>query len=198
MTQKKIFELQERIACFSDQGAFRQLFEHYYYRLFQFAASIVKEKEAAEEIVEDLFIGLWNKRAAMAGISNLSVYLYVSIRNHSLNYISRQPRMKMVDPDQLDVICGELVPTPEDLMVASELLQQVNHAVHQLPPKARIVYKLVKEDGLSYREVGKVLNISPRTVENHIAAAIKKITASLQINFSSLQSDTVQTDAFRQ
>lgn len=188
MTRKEIFELQEQIAGFSDQLAFKQLFEHYYYRLFQFAASIVKDKEIAEEIVEDLFIRLWDKRFTLHNISNLDVYLYVAIRNHGFNHVSRRAPLKTIDPDQLDVICGELVPTPEDLMVASELLQQVNRAVHQLPPRARIVYKLVKEDGLSYKEVAKVLGISPRTVENHIAAAIKKITASLQVDFSAVRS----------
>ena len=72
-------------------------------------------------------------------------------------------------------------------MIASELLQQVNRAVRELPPKCRIVYKLVKEEGLTYKEVAEVLDISPRTVENHIAVAVRKIGASLNIDFSAYQ-----------
>jgi RNA polymerase sigma-70 factor (ECF subfamily) len=59
----------------------------------------------------------------------------------------------------------------------------VNKSIHELPPKCRIVYKMVKENGLSYKEVGEILNISPRTVENHIAAAIKKLASLLDADF---------------
>ncbi|HTN08742.1 RNA polymerase sigma-70 factor [Agriterribacter sp.] len=184
MTGKEIFALQEQVAFFNDQQAFKQLFRHYYTGLFQFAAAIVKVKEVAEEIVGDVFVKIWNKRSTIANISNLSVYLYVSVKNQCLNYVSRQGDASIMDLNQLDVICGELVPNPEDLMVASELLQLINKSIHELPPRCRIVYKLVKEDGLTYKEVAEVLNISPRTVENHIAVAVRKIAASLNIDFS--------------
>ena len=185
MTGKEIFALQERVALFNDQHAFRQLFRHYYTGLFQFAVSIVKLKEPAEEIVGDLFVAIWNKRSSVTNISNLKVYLYISVKNRCLNYISRKADIRSIDPDQLDMACGELVAGPEDLIVASELLQSVNKAVRELPPKCRVVYKLVKEDGLAYKEVAEVLNISSRTVENHIATAVRKIAAALNIDFSS-------------
>ncbi len=184
MTGKEILALQEQVAFFNDQQAFRQLFRHFYTGLFQFAASMVKVKEVAEEIVEDVFVKIWNKRSTINNISNLRVYLYVSVKNQCLNYINRQGDTCVMDLNQLDVICSELVPNPEDLMVASELLQLANKAIHELPPRCRIVYKLVKEDGLTYKEVAEVLNISPRTVENHIAVAVRKIAASLNIDFS--------------
>lgn len=190
MTGKEIFALQEQVAFYNDQQAFKQLFRHYYTGLFQFAASIVKVKEVAEEIVEDVFVKIWNKRSTISNISNLRVYLYVSVKNHCLNYVTRQGDAGIMDLNQLDVICRELVPNPEDLMVASELLQLINKAIHELPPRCRIVYKLVKEDGLTYKEVAEVLNISPRTVENHIAVAVRKIAASLRIDFSAYHKTT--------
>ena len=187
MTGKEIFALQERVALFNDQHAFRQLFRYYYTGLFRFAVSIVKLKEPAEEIIGDLFVAIWNKRPAITNISNLKVYLYISVKNRCLNYISRKADIKSVDPDQMDIVCSELVADPEDLIVASELLQSVNKAIRDLPPRCRVVYKLVKEDGLAYKEVAEVLNISERTVENHIAAAVRKIAASLNIDFSAHQ-----------
>ncbi len=185
MTGKEIIALQERIALFNDQNAFRQLFRHYYTGLLRFAISIVKVKEAAEEIVEDLFVAVWNKRSAITGISNLRVYLYIAVKNHCLNYIRRNSDIRIIDLDQLDVGCTTPVHNPEDIMVASELQQLINKAIHELPPKCRIVYKLVKEDGLNYKDVAEVLDISPRTVENHIASAVRKIAAALDIDLSS-------------
>jgi RNA polymerase sigma-70 factor (family 1) len=185
MTEKEIYALQQQVALFNDQQAFQRLFKHHFTGLFQFAASIVKIKEAAEEIVEDVFVKLWNRRATLPEINNFKVYLYVSVKNLCLNYVNRQGNNRVLDMDQLDVVCTELVPNPEDLMVASELLQMVNKAIYELPPKCRIVYKLVKEDGLQYKEVAEILNISPRTVENHIAVAVKKIAAVVNVDFPS-------------
>lgn len=187
MTGKEIFALQERVALFDDQDAFRQLFRYYYTGLFRFAVSIVKAKEPAEEIVGDLFVAIWNKRSAITAISNFKIYLYIAVKNRCINYNSRKADIPVIDPEQLDVAYGQLVFNPEDLMIASELLQQVNRAVRELPPKCRIVYKLVKEEGLTYKEVAEVLDISPRTVENHIAVAVRKIAASLNIDFSAYQ-----------
>lgn len=183
MNDKEIHALQEQVALFDDQHAFKILFKHYYTTLFQFAVSIVKVRESAEEIVEDVFIKVWNKRKNLTEIANLRLYLYVSVKNHCLNHVTRRGNTAEIDLDQLDVVCAELVPNPEDLLVASELLQRVNKSIHELPPKCRIVYKMVKENGLSYKEVGEILNISPRTVENHIAAAIKKIASVLDVDF---------------
>lgn len=183
MHDKEIQALQEKVALFDDQCAFRILFRHYYTALFQFAVSIVKMRETAEEIVEDVFIKVWDKRKRMTEIANLRLYLYVSVKNHCLNYVTRRGTTTEIDLDQLDVVCAELVPSPEDLLVASELLQKLNKSIHELSPKCRIVYKMVKENGLSYKEVGKILNISPRTVENHIAAAIKKLASVLDADF---------------
>lgn len=185
MTGENTSILQQKIACNDDQQAFQLLFKQYYQGLLQFAASIVKVKEVAEEMVEDIFVKIWNNRAGLNSISNLRVYLYVALRNHCINYVKRNTSRNDVSLDNLDVVCGELVPNPEDLMVVSEMLQMVNRTIHDLPPKCRMVYKLVKEDGLMYKEVAEILSISPRTVENHIALAIKKIAEALTINFPS-------------
>ncbi|MFT3948518.1 MAG: RNA polymerase sigma-70 factor [Agriterribacter sp.] len=185
MTGKEIFVLQERVALFDDQHAFRQLFRHYYTPLFQFAVAIVKVREPAEEIVGDLFVMIWDKRSTITDIVNFKVYLYIAVKNRCLNYINRKSNTQPLDPDQVDIKCSELIPDPEELVLASELLQQANKAIQALPPKCRIIYKLVKEDGLTYKEVAEVLAISPRTVEHQIATAVRKIAVALNIDFSS-------------
>ncbi|MBX2920901.1 MAG: RNA polymerase sigma-70 factor [Chitinophagaceae bacterium] len=184
MISEQIFTLQKKVSLEDDELAFRQIFRSFYTGLFQFSTSMVKVKEVAEEIVEDVFVKLWNNRKELGNIDNLRVYLYVAVRNHSLNYINRKANKEApVELNNFDIVCSELAPSPEDLMVASEMLHTVNKAIYELPPKCRIVYKLVKEDGLKYKEVAEVLNISSRTVENHIALAIKKIALALKVDF---------------
>lgn len=191
MTEKETQVLQERIALFNDEVAFKQLFKHYYTALLRFAIAITKEKEPAEEIVGDQFVNIWNKRASITNISNLKLYLYIAVRNRCLNFIRRNGNIYTITPEQTGTAFHDVTPDPENIMIASELLRAVNKAILELPPKCREVYTLVKEDGLSYKEVAELLNISPRTVENHIATAVRKLAASLNIDLSSYRRSSI-------
>ena len=191
MTEKETQALQERIALFNDEVAFKQLFKHYYTALLRFAIAITKEKEPAEEIVGDQFVNIWNKRSSITNISNLKLYLYIAVRNRCLNFIRRNGNIYTITPEQTGTAFHDVTPDPENIMIASELLQAVNKAILELPPKCREVYTLVKEDGLSYKEVAELLNISPRTVENHIATAVRKLAASLNIDLSSYRRSSI-------
>lgn len=184
MTHDETYALQQKISVCNDQQAFQQLFKKFFTSLFAFSSSIVKVKEIAEEIVEDVFLKLWINRKNIINISNIRVYLYIAVKNHSLNYINRNCNKKNIELNNLDVVCGELSSNPEDLMIVSEMLLAINKAIHELPPKCRIVYKLVKEDGLQYKDVAEILSISPRTVENHIALALRRIAAALNVELT--------------
>lgn len=181
-------ELAKRIALSEDQSAFRELFGRYYDPLLYFSNSFVKCKEAAEEIVEDVFVSVWNNRANLSHIANLKTYLYVAVKNHSINYLERSGYPFHEDLNLLDVSYIDVSPNPEDLIIASEMLKAINNAVAELPPKCRIIYKLVKEDGLRYKEVADILNISVRTIENHIAKALRKIADAIHIDLKTLSS----------
>lgn len=186
MEELDIGELTQRIVLSGDQNAFRELFRRYYSYLLYFSNSFVKCKEVAEEIVEDVFVSVWNNRENLLNISNLKTYLYVAVKNHSINYLERSGYPFHEDLNLLDVSYIDISPNPEDLVIASEMLKAINQAVAGLPPKCRMIYKLVKEDGLRYKEVADILNISVRTVENHIAKALRKIADAIHIDLKTL------------
>lgn len=186
MEELDIEEIMQRIALSADQSAFRELFRRYYDRLLYFSNSFVKCKEAAEEIVEDVFVAVWNHRENLLNISNLKTYLYVAVKNYSINYLKRSGPSFYEDLNSLDVSFIDVSPNPEDMVIASEMLKAINKAVAELPPKCRMIYKLVKEDGLRYKEVAHILNISNRTVENHIAKALGKIAGAIRIDLRTL------------
>lgn len=185
MDEMYIQRLIQRIAESNDQQAFKELFWQYYDCLLYFSNSFVKCKEAAEEIVEDVFVSVWNKRKTLPGISNLRTYLYVATKNLSINHLQRSG-YPFEDLDQLDVYLISPAPSPEHIIIASEMQQAINKAVGELPPRCRIIYKLVKEDGLRYKEVADILQISPRTVENHIATALRKIAKEINIDIRTM------------
>jgi RNA polymerase sigma-70 factor (family 1) len=174
--------LKEKIAA-SDQNSFRQLFHLYAKKLTQFAFAIVKSNEAAREIVDEVFIKIWKNRSSITTIQNLTVYLYTAIKNTSLNYLSARAKQNMVESFDFFSIQLSDNNSPEKTMITSELLKKINAAIDQLPPRCKMVFKLVREDGLSYKEVGAILKISPKTVDAQMMIAVKQISEKVKMDF---------------
>jgi RNA polymerase sigma-70 factor (ECF subfamily) len=175
-----IQELQQRIALYDDQGAYKELFALFYKSLQQFAISFVRSPESAEEIVSDVFIKVWKKRAVLHRIQNLKLYLFVSTKNGALNYLRTQKKV-FLQPEQYFIQLQSIYFDPEKLMLTAEMMNRVQKAINDLPPRCQLIFKLVKEDGLKYREVADLLQVSLKTVENQMSIAIRKI--GLAIHF---------------
>jgi RNA polymerase sigma-70 factor (family 1) len=183
ITANKIQYLQSRIVCFDDQSAYKELFTGLYSYLYYFAISFVKTKQSAEEIVSDVFIKLWEKRKELEKVINLKVYLYVATRNISLNYLDKQKHFVTQSIDGTEEI-QSLYFDPEQLMITAEMLNRIHRAIDNLPPKCRVIFKLVKEDRLKYKEVAEILHISVKTVENQLAIALHKIGTAVSFDIS--------------
>jgi len=177
-----LLSLKEKIAD-GDQNSFRQLFHLYSKKLTQFAFAIVKSNDAAREIVDEVFIKIWRNKSSITSIQNLTVYLYTAIKNTSLNYLSARSRENMVE--SFDFFSVQLSDnnSPEKTLITSEMLKKINAAIDQLPPRCKMVFKLVREDGLSYKEVGAILKISPKTVDAQMMIAVKQISEKVKMDF---------------
>lgn len=182
LTETALTYLKERIAA-SDQQAFKQLFHFYTPRLNQFAFSLVKSKEAAAEIVDEVFIKVWKQRQGLPGISNLNVYLYRAVKNTCLNYLSQRARQLVTEPfDLFDAELSVEHDNPEKKMITSELMKKIVAVVEALPPRCKMVFKLVREDGLKYKEVAEILNISPKTVDAQMVIAMRQISEQVKMD----------------
>lgn len=172
---ERIEYLQNRIAQSEDQQAYKELFTELYEYLYHFAWSVVKSKELSEETVSDVFIKVWEKRKSLLQISNLKVYLYVATRNIALNYLNKQKRTSFADIEEFSINLKSNYSDPEQLLITSEMMLLIQKAIVQLPPRCRLVFKLIKEDKMKYREVAEVLHVSVKTVENQMAIALSRI-----------------------
>ena len=181
--QITIAELQQRIFQ-NDQTAYKELFEHFYNKLFRLAFIITKSRELSEEIVSDVFIGIWRRRENVLAINNLRLYLYVSVKNTSLNYLAQLTKTGFVSLEELDFEPLQPFSNPEQMLVTKEMNQRLYKAIQSLPPRCRMIFKLVKEDGLSYKEAATVLNLSVGTIDNQLVLAIKKLSKALFYSFS--------------
>lgn len=173
--------LQEKIAI-GDEAAFTQLYLHFGKKLMLFAVSIVRSREIAEELVEDVFVKLWAIRSRVTDISNITVYLYVAVKNRSLNALAQKARDLVSEPfDHLDTSVDEFATDPYKIMITSEMMARMQQVIETLPPRCKMIFKLVREDGLKYKEVAEILNISVNTIDVQMAIAIRKICQALHI-----------------
>jgi RNA polymerase sigma-70 factor (family 1) len=167
-------------AILKDEHVFKDVYRQYFVKLYRFAFSIVHSKEAAEEIVHDVLINLWKKRDDFTAIENLNTYLYVSIKNLSLNYIRNEAKYRHLNIDLLYNESSYINIDPESLLITKEQVTNLNELINKLPVRCKMIFKLVKIDGLRYKEVAILLNISVKTVENQLIIAVKKIAEALR------------------
>lgn len=176
-----VIDIQKRIAL-GEETALGNLHQLLNGKLVHFANALLKNKEAAEEIVEDVFVKIWCNRNKVMEIDNLIVYLYVMVKNKSLNFISVKTNNLIVAPfDYLDIELVDVNTLPDDLLISAEMMLQMKAAIDNLPPRCKMIYKLIREDGLKYKEVAQILNISVNTIDVQMAVAVKRICVVLNL-----------------
>jgi RNA polymerase sigma-70 factor (family 1) len=174
MGQQKLISYPAELA---GRSAFEALYKTYFTRLFRFSYSITHQKEAAEEIVHDVFLKLWQKTANISTqtIANPKLYLYIAVKNRSLNYLRDNANLATVE---LSERCDPYIrfeTNPETILLNVESLQRLRTAINQLPPRCKLIFTLVKEDGLKYKDVARLLDLSVKTVEAQLAIALRKL-----------------------
>ncbi|MEI6950753.1 RNA polymerase sigma-70 factor [Paraflavisolibacter sp. H34] len=164
-----------------DEAGIELLYEHYFDKLCAFAQSYLKAREPAEEVVEDVFVRLWSNKNNVLHLQNLPVYLYKAVKNGALNELEKRSRTLPADvlSDEYPLAAGGASPLEE--LILSEMMQSMQVAVDALPPRCRMIFKLLREDGLKYKEVAEILNISVNTIDSQMAIAIRRICAALGI-----------------
>ncbi|HEV7329489.1 MAG TPA: RNA polymerase sigma-70 factor [Flavisolibacter sp.] len=173
-------QLQERVALQRDQQAYKQLFFYYYQNLCRFALGFVRVKEAAEEVVSDVMLKVWSQGETLSRVDNLTVYLYRATRNRCLNYIRDHQKHNTTSLEQLEDCFQYPHVNPEEAFINREWNNRLREAVSGLPPKCQMVYKLVREDGLSYKDVATIMEISENTVDRHLNNALHKMIRSVR------------------
>ncbi len=170
-----------------DLHSFEKLFKIFYQRLLNFCMYYIKHKESAEEIVSDIFVNLWIKRKELNHIRNLETYLFISVKNHSLNHIKQFSNYRITYLEDGGIHALVNTSDPEKELEMRELIFKMDEAINSLPPQCKIIFNLIKEEGLKYKEVAEILNLSPRTVETQLVRAMKKLDKTLTPYISSRQ-----------
>ncbi len=175
-----------RICENGDQIAFRELFDCYYPRLLHFSFSLIRNSVLAEEIVLDVFTTIWKNRQKLCEVEHIENYLFKATKNRTLNAVrDKKKDLVHIEVDSIDFKYIRTNQNPESDLLSQELYEKINEAIDALPEKGRIIYRMVKEDGLNYKQVAELLDISTKTVDSHLYSAVKKIRISIEDYYES-------------
>ncbi|MCS2890401.1 RNA polymerase sigma factor [Parabacteroides faecis] len=171
----------EDLAERNSESAFKSLYVTYCDRIMRYLAMYVKSPQIAEELLSDVFFALWENRKQLLEINNFDAYIYRIAKFRVLNYL-RDNRSLTVDLDEVPIdLFAFTETTPEDDYISRELIDAVNDAIEQLPTKSKLAFKLVREDGMKYKDAAEHLGISVKTLEAQLTFAMKKITKIFNI-----------------
>jgi RNA polymerase sigma-70 factor, ECF subfamily len=161
------------------ETAFEMIFKTYYQPLCKYAYSFLSDKAEAEEVVQSTFISFWEKRGQVQVQTSLKSYLYRMVRNACLNMI-KHGKVK-AQHAKIVMAAGEPVHEPvTEVVLSGELEIKIADAMKSLPDQCRLVFQLSRFEELKYQEIADQLNISVKTVENHMGKALKIMRTRLK------------------
>lgn len=160
------------------QSALNAIFNRYWKPLYISAYNFLKEKELSEDMVQEVFYDLWRNREKIEITTSLKSYLYACVRYKVFNEFRRNKNIqKVTHIENLDERMNAA--TPESKVMHKELIQSLEAIVSSLPSKCQQVYRMSREEQLSHKEISVKLEISTKTIENHMTKALKAIKNGL-------------------
>lgn len=172
-------DLWKKICEDDDIKAFESFYYTMFNRLIRFCMYYVEQREPAEEIVSEVFVKCWNNRKSLTHIDLPETYLFVAVKNQSIKYRKKFSSIHLVEIEATHETQLVDLADPALKLERKELHHRLDTAIETLPTQARMVFRLIKENGLKYKEVAEILEISPRTVQTQLFRAIAKLRALL-------------------
>ncbi len=154
------------------EHAFEELFRGYYPRLSRYALSLLKDLDEAEEVVQNVFLNIWEKKESLEITLSLKSYLYRAVHNFCLNRI-KHLQVRDAHKDYTVYVFSEGADSLNEVLHGHELEIQIENAVKKLPEQCQLVFRMSRFEELKYQEIADRLHISVKTVENQIGKALK-------------------------
>jgi RNA polymerase sigma-70 factor (family 1) len=157
------------------EKSYKSLFMLLHERLLRFAGTILGSNEDAEEVVSDFFIAIWQRRKAMAPLEKPLLYFFVGVKHTALNRLKANKKAQLSQTTAWQLQLDSFFFNPEELMLSEEFTQKIMRCINELPPRCRLIFNLVKLDGLKYAETAQLLDVSVKTVEAQMAIALRRL-----------------------
>lgn len=171
-------QILEKVAK-GDLKAYKVLFDTYFADLCNFLLIYLRDKSFAEEVALEIFIAVWEKRAQLQVRTNIKSYLFVAAKNRAIS-ILRRSRQYLLSNLEIEDHVSIADNRSEDYLENKELRQILDEAIQSLPEQSRKIYQMAWEENLSHKEIAEQLGLTPKTVENHVGIALRKLRTQLR------------------
>jgi RNA polymerase sigma-70 factor (ECF subfamily) len=161
-----------------DEKAFEALYKSFFSMLCMFSYRYVKKTEIAEEIVQDVFYHIWEKRSQFELTTSFKSYLYKSVHNNSLKHLRHQKIVLAYENSS--AFSGSEKVTGQNILEETEVFQILHAVIDELPERTRDIFQLNRFKGLKYQEIAEYLQISVKTVEAHMSSVLKILRTRLK------------------
>jgi RNA polymerase sigma-70 factor (family 1) len=176
-TLDPIEDLMVKILRDNDYESFQSLFKKMYSPLCVFCFKFVGIREVCEELVSDVFYNIWKNRARLE-VSSPKAYLFTAVRNRGFDYLRKFKRNILCDLQEATHVSSGAC-DGENMIIQEELQQLLDGSIARLPKQCRLIFELSRDQGMKYREIALMLNISIKTVETQMGRALKHLRESL-------------------
>lgn len=177
MMEETIIDLFEQIRN-GDRVAYEQLFKQHYTALVRFARDIVRDTDTAEDLVQEVFVKIWERKESIYITTSLKAYLYMAVKNHCLNKLRVEQKHAFMDESLADDLRFSSNSTDEESNTI-KLEQHIKSALDKLPPRCALIFKLSRFEHKTYKEIAEVLELSVKTVENQMGKALQMMRTNL-------------------
>ncbi len=160
-----------------NETVYNELFTFYYKSLCMFGRKYVYDLDQAEEIVQNIFVKIWNNRNQLTKVLSIKTYLFTSVRNGCIDYIRKEKVRKKYANEIIQTSVDYFEP---EIIPDKELSLKIKEAINQLPKQRKKIFQMNKTYGLRYKEIAERLDISPKTVENQMGIALKQLRELLK------------------
>jgi len=157
------------------EQAFKTCFDLHRTALFRVAFRLIKQRDIAEEMIQDVFLSLWISRQHLAKVADPVAYLYRILLNKTVTYLKKEANQRRIIEAARLLYKSSGINTTEQTIDSNESLRLIEKALGQLPPQQKNVYRLSQQQGLSNDEIAGLLHISPHTVRSHLSKATEFI-----------------------
>ena len=161
-----------------DMSAYRFLFDHHFTDLCNFLLIYLHSKELSEEIALEIFTFIWEKRQTLQIKVTFKSFLFSSAKNRAISLYRKEQKKMFTTIDFGQSVFND-DSSSQQLMENNELREIINTAINKLPEKSKQIYQMAWEENLSHKEIAEQLGITPKTVENHVGIALRKLRESL-------------------
>lgn len=157
-----------------NENAFRTLYDGYFHRISAYIFKLCKSPAATEEIVQDIFLKIWENRQSLVSVNTPEAYIFSMVRNKTIDYLRRlakETNLIHVLKEQVQASSNEI----EDKLNAEDLHCLIEEALQQLSSQKREIFRLSRTEGLDHDEIAEAMHLSKSTVKNHLSQTLQHV-----------------------